>query len=237
MSGKRTHSNETENVNKYRFRCSDASTWPQAPVILITGGNGGVGFGIAQRLLEQLSQPHPPDTQCPENPTAASSFCTPNGCRLVIASRNEVKGRAALSDLLFAVRLACRGRTKGRGKSDYLHEQQQGQEQQRARSGQHRILESAEYTACWLSNLQLDFVKLDLSSVDQTLEAADLVRSQCGYLTHLVFNAAAAPNVGLNLFGVFKGLLTCPVDTLTSSANCIEEPGRMTDDGLGSVGS
>ncbi|UZJ52703.1 hypothetical protein CBS101457_002023 [Exobasidium rhododendri] len=76
------------------------------PVIVITGANSGVGFGLAQRLLVQLSSPTPPDT-LPTHPhltpsgdqPPASPFAAPNGCVLILACRNAIKAHRARAQL------------------------------------------------------------------------------------------------------------------------------------------
>ncbi|KAK0526720.1 3-keto-steroid reductase [Tilletia horrida] len=77
------------------------------PVIVVTGANGGVGYGICQRLLVQLSSPIPPDT-LPEHPSKRhagsplpppSPFAAPNGVTLVLACRNAIKAHRARLEL------------------------------------------------------------------------------------------------------------------------------------------
>jgi 3-keto steroid reductase len=77
------------------------------PVIVITGANSGVGFGVAQRLLIQLSSPTPPDTLAshphltpPDEQPFASPFAAPNGCTLILACRNPIKAHLARAQLL-----------------------------------------------------------------------------------------------------------------------------------------
>lgn len=207
----------------------DPQTWPEPPVILITGANTGIGLGIGCRMLEQLSYSHPPDIKFPQNQTAQSPFCTPRGVKLVIASRNQQKGKEALADLLYFARSKCRGRTAGRGILE------QGTKSLAQGTDLARPLTDAEYTSLWLSNLQLDFIKLDLSSVDATMQAAQTVHQKYGYLTHLILNAGVSPVIGVNWFTLFKGFLTDFFGTLASSSNNIEEQGRMTEDGLGFI--
>lgn len=77
------------------------------PVIVITGANSGVGFGVAQRFLVQLSSPTPSDT-LPTHPEltkpgeepVATPFAAPHGCTLVLACRNAMKAHKARSQLL-----------------------------------------------------------------------------------------------------------------------------------------
>lgn len=77
------------------------------PVIVITGANSGVGFGIAQRFLVQLSSPTPPDTlnthphlKASTTQPLATPFAAPDGCTLVLACRNAIKAHRARAQLL-----------------------------------------------------------------------------------------------------------------------------------------
>lgn len=77
------------------------------PVIVITGGNSGVGFGVAQRFLVQLSSPTPTDTMAvhpslasPDQSPVATPFAAPNGCTLVLACRNAIKAHRARAQLM-----------------------------------------------------------------------------------------------------------------------------------------
>ena len=77
------------------------------PVILVTGANAGVGFGICQRLIVQLSSPTPSDTlptnpQCNIDPSVQPSptpFAAPDGCTIVLACRNPIKAHKARQQL------------------------------------------------------------------------------------------------------------------------------------------
>lgn len=77
------------------------------PVILVTGANAGVGFGICQRLIVQLSSPNPSDTlpshpQCRPDPSvepSPSPFAAPDGCTIVLACRNPIKAHKARQQL------------------------------------------------------------------------------------------------------------------------------------------
>lgn len=75
-------------------------------MILITGANAGVGFGICQRLLVQLSSPTPTDT-LPTHPQrtdpsvrpSPTPFAAPDGCTIVLACRNPIKAHKARQQL------------------------------------------------------------------------------------------------------------------------------------------
>ncbi|CAD6955417.1 unnamed protein product [Tilletia laevis] len=88
-------------------RSSGRGNGRKRPVIVVTGANGGVGYGICQRLLVQLSAPIPPDT-LPEHPSKRdessdppppSPFAAPHGVTLVLACRNAIKAHRARLEL------------------------------------------------------------------------------------------------------------------------------------------
>ncbi|PWN51357.1 NAD(P)-binding protein [Violaceomyces palustris] len=76
------------------------------PIIVITGANAGVGFGICQRLIVQLASPTPSDTlpfhpkrNPSPGPASPSPFSAPNGFTLVLACRNPIKAHRARRQL------------------------------------------------------------------------------------------------------------------------------------------
>ncbi|KAE8253783.1 hypothetical protein A4X13_0g3664 [Tilletia indica] len=96
--------NEEPGVSRSTGR---GSSGRKRPVIVVTGANGGVGYGICQRLLVQLSAPIPPDT-LPEHPSKRdegsdppppSPFAAPYGVTLVLACRNAIKAHRARLEL------------------------------------------------------------------------------------------------------------------------------------------
>ncbi|KAN0065684.1 3-keto-steroid reductase [Thecaphora frezii] len=81
-------------------------TLAKRPIILVTGANAGVGFGICQRLIVQLSSPTPTDT-LPTHPHshpkhtryAPSPFAASNGATIILACRNPIKAHKARRQL------------------------------------------------------------------------------------------------------------------------------------------
>lgn len=79
------------------------------PIILVTGANGGVGFGICKRLLLQLSHAHPPDAEPVLIPGldraslsgARSTPCT--GVTLILACRSVKRAEVAREQLYTAL--------------------------------------------------------------------------------------------------------------------------------------
>lgn len=86
---------------------SSGSKDARRPIILVTGANAGVGFGICQRLIVQLSSSTPSDT-LPFNPKRNTDpdvhphptpFAASHGCTIVLACRNPIKAHQARQQL------------------------------------------------------------------------------------------------------------------------------------------
>ncbi|CAE6446193.1 unnamed protein product [Rhizoctonia solani] len=112
------------------------------PIILVTGANSGVGFGVCHRLLVQLSQKLPPDAspKAQKYPIASpdneiSPFLPVDGLTLILACRSAQRAETARSNLykLIDDELARRDTPHGRA---------------------------------FRKNLEIEIVSLDLSSVE-----------------------------------------------------------------------
>ncbi|CAE6491945.1 unnamed protein product [Rhizoctonia solani] len=112
------------------------------PIILVTGANSGVGFGVCQRLLTQLSQKSPPDAspKAQKHPITSpddeiSPFLPADGLTLILACRSAQRAETARSSLykLIDDTLARRDTPHGRA---------------------------------FRKNLEIEIVSLDLSSVE-----------------------------------------------------------------------
>ncbi|GAA95397.1 uncharacterized protein L969DRAFT_15318 [Mixia osmundae IAM 14324] len=232
----------------------DASTWPPKPVIIITGGNSGVGYGIAHRLIKQLGNPDATDIvdafpeQVPlsaEDSKARSPFSTPNGLTLVLACRNAIKAHRACSNLL---KLAGKKRPE-----DYRDQQMwkaertrramaqsfdsdddgSAPESSKAAASRPRYLTRLEYRQHWLDGLRVEFVPMDLASVISVFGTVSAIQQRYPYVTHLYLNAGCGPFIGLNWGAAFYALATDYIDSVTYPKYPIEKTGEMTKDGLG----
>lgn len=161
--------------------------------------------------------PEPADVASVSSKTHYSPFCTPNGCTLLIASRNVAKGKQACKDLVDFV----------------IESDRQSLEVQQSSRENEDVLSSAEYTKLWLQNLEVEFLPLDLSSIESILACAKQVLQTYPYITHLLLNAGVGPFVGINWLQCVWDVMTDPVGAFTWPAYNIEKKGLMTDDGLG----
>lgn len=72
------------------------------PIILVTGANAGLGLGVCERLLIQLSSTMPSDSGMLDDPkhnVASTPFHASEGCTLLLACRNQAKAREAVAQL------------------------------------------------------------------------------------------------------------------------------------------
>ncbi|CAE6465303.1 unnamed protein product [Rhizoctonia solani] len=173
------------------------------PIILVTGANSGVGFGVCQRLLVQLSQKSPPDAspKAQKHPIASSDdasspFLPIDGLTLVLACRSAQRAETARSNLFELIdnELAKRDTPYGRS---------------------------------FRKNLEIEIVKLDLSSVESVFEFP--------YITHLILNAGIGDFVGINWPLAIWEICTRFKTAVTAPGFKIQGTGKMSEDGLGWV--
>ncbi|QRW16274.1 hypothetical protein RhiXN_04275 [Rhizoctonia solani] len=140
------------------------------PIILVTGANSGVGFGVCHRLLVQLSQKSPPDAspEAQKHPIASpddeiSPFVPADGLTLILACRSAQRAETARTNLYKLI-------DKEIAKSNTAHAQ------------------------LFRKNLDIEIVKLDLSSVESVFECA----ADIPVYHHLILNAGVGDFVGIN---------------------------------------
>ncbi|EIW56997.1 uncharacterized protein TRAVEDRAFT_73290 [Trametes versicolor FP-101664 SS1] len=183
-------------------------------VIVVTGANGGVGFGICHRLLVQLSSRHPSDAQpyfkverekaqgleLPERSPDA-------GVTIVMACRDPKRAQDAREKLyrLLDKHIA----TLKKGTQDHA------------------------YAVAFRSSVRLDIERLDLSSVRSVLEFSKAVTQKYEYVSHLIFNAGTATYSHLDILGFTYDLLIHPIDAIEHPRRNMQINGVLSEDGLG----
>ncbi|CAE6396440.1 unnamed protein product [Rhizoctonia solani] len=173
------------------------------PIILVTGANSGVGFGVCHRLLVQLSQKSPPDA-------------SPKAQKYPITSPDDEISPFVPADGLTLI-LACRS----------------AQRAERARVDLYKLIDaevakrSTPHGQLFRKNLDIEIVKLDLSSVESVFEFP--------YITHLILNAGVGDFVGINWPLAIWEVCTRFKTALTAPGYKIQATGKMSDDGLGWV--
>ncbi|KAG8834893.1 hypothetical protein FRC17_006440 [Serendipita sp. 399] len=147
------------------------------PVIIVTGANGGVGYGICQRLVinfcedvAQDSLPQPSAT--PGNP-APCDFTANNGLTLIMACRSVERAVTARESLLKFL-------------DEYISRQK------------HQENVSISRMLEFRKNLKVDLLSLDLANTTKTLEFCEEVTRRYPYVSHAILNAGYAPWVGID---------------------------------------
>ncbi|KAH9955571.1 hypothetical protein BC827DRAFT_1236492 [Russula dissimulans] len=195
-----------------------ASSEPARPIIIVTGANNGVGFGICRRLLHAFVQSNSPEDARPLFPQSGVDEpgieieypCT--DLTLIMACRSRQRAEAARTQLLelFEDDVARLRRVPG----------------------------GAERVDAFRANLIVAIHTLDLASVRSTLAFADEVAHTYPYVSHLVCNAGVAPFLKISwsllLRQVWRNLLELNLfDLVTNPSYNIQHTGLMSDDGLG----
>ncbi|KAH9024502.1 NAD(P)-binding protein [Lactarius pseudohatsudake] len=196
---------------------SSTTTEPAHPIIIVTGANNGVGFGICRRLLYNLAQNSPDDAR----PLFPLSVAT------------DVADVAYPSAGLTLI-MACRSRQRAEAARAQLLEQFEKDVAQLQQSTPGR----AERVAAFCKNLVVAIHLLDLASVQSTLAFADEVARTYPYVSHLVCNAGVAPFLRISWPLVFRQFFEDLFqlnlfEFVTHPRYNIQRTGIMSDDGLG----
>lgn len=160
-----------------------------------------MGYGIALRLLRQLSTPRPSDID-----PFQSEYSTPAGATIILACRNAIKAHKARTALLYAIgkidkgsrwkaerkRRVLKGESEdgdvpgdedehgnGNGILNELGEYKVGIQDDAVSVSKRVILSDAEWKRKWLDGLRIEFVPLDLSSVESVFHCVQEVKSRC----------------------------------------------------------
>ncbi|KAI0052591.1 hypothetical protein FA95DRAFT_1553254 [Auriscalpium vulgare] len=191
------------------------------PIVIVTGANNGVGFGICRRLLFQLSQPRPSDANpLFESTTGLVSF-DPNsvpasgpeypcqGLTLIMACRNRQRAETARTELLRLFEEDVKTREK-----------QQGE---------------AAHVEVFRKNLTVTIHSLDLASVHSVFEFSTLVSQNYPYVSHVFCNAGVANFDRISWPLLFRQIVSDLLGALTNPRFNLQKPGILSEDGFGWV--
>lgn len=224
----------------------------ERPIIVVTGANryvclisslavrvlrfaqSGVGLGICQRLLQQLSQAEPSDAQpqfVPLDPKAragAPSATTQayDGLTLILACRNEQRALAARRQLL-------------NGFDSHIAKE-------RTRQGYNGHAEKFK------ENLSIEFHPVDMADIGsvfqfcRVLSQKYVLRSmpctwsflnfhRYPYISHLICNAGGAVFIGIDWLRALRQLIWTPIIGVTVTEFKLQRSGVIGHDGLGLV--
>ncbi|KAI0274345.1 hypothetical protein BGY98DRAFT_920852 [Russula aff. rugulosa BPL654] len=201
------------------------SSAPVRPIIIVTGANNGIGFGICHRLLHNILQNN-------TTPDDASSLFPRSG------AEGEPQGIEYPCAGLTLI-MACRSRQRAedaRKKLLQLFEDDVArfllENSGRGAETERRRVEK------FCENLVVAVHLLDLASVQSTLSFADEVARIYPYISHLICNAGVAPFVGISWSLLLRQLWRDMVDLnllrfVVYPTYTIQRKGFMSDDGLG----
>ncbi|KAJ2928014.1 hypothetical protein H1R20_g9084, partial [Candolleomyces eurysporus] len=181
------------------------------PIVIVTGANGGVGYGICQRLLIQLTSQIPSDS-LPQDFEDASLSGRPQkytGLTLIMACRSVSRAQKARTELL-----------------------------QFFDSHIQKIQSTAEYDGHaeeFKKNLSIEVEYVDLASIKTVLEFAKRVNQKYPYISHLMCNAGLASFSGLDPKLLLHQLFTDPKGAVTTPLYYSQHSGELSIDGLGWV--
>ncbi|THV00555.1 3-keto sterol reductase [Dendrothele bispora CBS 962.96] len=199
----------------------------QSPVIVVTGANGGVGYGICQRLLFQLSEPNPTDinlvatgsdTSFSNSPKGsdtdtrrhADEFPLPcEGLTLIMACRSLKRAEAARLKLLKRFDAHVEDLKKREGYTGHAER--------------------------FRKNLRLEIHEVNLAMVSSIQAFAEELKANYPYISHLICNAGVAPLTGIEWVTLFKQFAVSPMDAITAPKYYKQDWGERSLDGYGWV--
>ncbi|KAF9076702.1 hypothetical protein BDP27DRAFT_1313759 [Rhodocollybia butyracea] len=189
------------------------------PIIVVTGANSGVGFGICQRLLCQLSERTPSDTlikplELPGNSYneihKADQFELPcEGITLIMACRSIQRAEIARTKLL---QILDKHIEMLRNAPNY-----------------------DGHAASFRRNVKIAIHSIDLSSLKSIPKFVQELQNRYPYISHLICNAGIAPFNGMNWPACFYQLFTSPMSALTTPRFYTQSWGELSQDGYGFV--
>ncbi|PFH50347.1 hypothetical protein AMATHDRAFT_145345 [Amanita thiersii Skay4041] len=193
------------------------------PIIIVTGANGGVGFGICERLLYQLCHSNPTDATAqafaPPHPDSGSA---PHDEQLHLLHPLQCDGLTLI--------MACRSTT-------------------RAEVAKSQLLHSLDARVAWLKsqptydghaekfrkNVDINVLCLDLADIGSIFQFSNVVVDKYPYISHLIFNAGLASFSRIHWPTAIWQVLTSPMNSVTAPAFYLQHTGELSVDGLGWV--
>ncbi|KIJ21211.1 hypothetical protein PAXINDRAFT_160468 [Paxillus involutus ATCC 200175] len=190
------------------------SSQTSRPIIIVTGANSGVGFGICHRLLLQLSAKTSEDAR----PKYAFHNVSPglegpeircDGLTLIMACRSKQRAEVARTRLYDLV-------------DEHVH----------------RLKHSRDYDGhaeIFRKNLNIAIHTIDLSHIQSVFRFADEISHTYPYVSHLICNAGLACFARIDWLLAIWQLLTDWVSATTTARYLLQNTGDVSRDGLGWV--
>ncbi|KAF8211610.1 hypothetical protein K438DRAFT_1664401 [Mycena galopus ATCC 62051] len=183
------------------------------PVVVVTGANAGVGFGICQRLLFQLSLSNPPDSwpqrwATPAADSQGSEETLPvDGLTLIMACRSTQRAEVARKELYQELDVYI---AKLRAQPNY-----------------------DGHADVFRRNLKIEVEYLDLAVLSSVFNFSAQVSKQHSYISHLIFNAGVANFTHIDWIQCLKQVGWNFLDGITRPQFYVQSMGEVTVDGLG----
>ncbi|KAJ7666531.1 hypothetical protein B0H17DRAFT_1089588 [Mycena rosella] len=182
-----------------------------SPVVVVTGANAGVGYGICRRLIFQLCLSNPPDSW-PQPWVRASDVHgseTPrhDGLTLIMACRSTQRAGAAREELyaeLDAHIVGLRAHPGYDGHADTFRK-----------------------------NLQIEIEYLDLAKLSTVFNFATEISKRHTYISHMIFNAGVANFTGIDWPVAMRQVVFHFVSSITKPQYNLQSAGETSEDGLG----
>ncbi|KAK7471222.1 3-keto-steroid reductase [Stygiomarasmius scandens] len=199
----------------------------QQPVIVVTGANGGVGYGICQRLLFQLSEPNPTDiniiatdssnsySNSPNNPDGdtrrhADEFPLPcEGITLIMGCRSLKRAEAAKMKLLRSFDAHVERLKRREGYTGHAER--------------------------FRKNVRVEIHEVNLAMISSISSFVEELKANYPYVSHLIFNAGVAPFCGMDWVKLFKQMTMSPMQAITAPKFYKQTWGERSLDGYGWV--
>ncbi|XP_006459766.1 hypothetical protein AGABI2DRAFT_202140 [Agaricus bisporus var. bisporus H97] len=185
-------------------------------ITIVTGANGGVGFGICQRLLFQLCHANPSDA-LPQRfslrdfskGTDVDSSAEYEGLILIMACRSAKRAETAKDKLFQLLDTYIEGLKKN--VDEYVHAKK------------------------FRELVEIRVHLLDLSTMHSVFKFADEISRQYPYITDLICNAGFASFVSIDWPSCIMQLITQPLTAVTAPCYYLQNQGEVSADGLGWV--
>ncbi|CCL98834.1 uncharacterized protein FIBRA_00839 [Fibroporia radiculosa] len=187
-------------------------------VIIVTGANAGVGFGLCHRLLVQLSQVNPPDSR----PQLAQStpYSKVNGH--VFANSPSPPGLTLI--------LACRDKTRAENARAALYGLLDTHIAQIPRPS-----EANAYASEFRRNLLLQIHRVDLGNTQSILQFGREISEKYPYISHLICNAGVSTYSHINYIIFARQCFESLLKAVLHPTYNVQKVGVISGDNLGFV--
>ncbi|TIB65733.1 hypothetical protein E3P77_02605 [Wallemia ichthyophaga] len=173
--------------------------------VIVTGANSGVGFGISQRILSQVSSQRATDVGGDGNHTSDDSIspflhqARRRGLRLILACRSQLRAEGAIKVL------------------------------------QREYLDAHARTESSSTHITLQYEHCDLSSVQSSRAFAERIKSNYTSIASLICNAGGGTFSGIDWVGATVQMLSHPLAAVTYPTYKLQSHGATSSDNLGWV--